>query len=138
MTFICVLYKAHAKHGCTQLKVVYGSSIEWPNLVTCLTDTHSKPTFCICTYLYVRILYKLRWSINIFLVLTQQFKKMIANRLNVRPVKVKLPPGATHAYVTFRYSVPLILMYHICSSRNNTLCAQCMKLGFILQESGSS
>ena len=63
---------------------------------------------------------------------------MIANRLNVRPVKVKLPPGATHAYVTFRYSVPLILMYHICSSRNNTLCAQCMKLGFILQESGSS
>ena len=33
---------------------------------------------------------------------------MIANRLNVRPVKVKLPPGATHAYVTFRYSVPLI------------------------------
>ncbi|XP_073258535.1 tRNA (uracil-5-)-methyltransferase homolog A-like isoform X2 [Porites lutea] len=32
----------------------------------------------------------------------KQFKKMIANRLNVRPVKVKLPPGATHAYVTFR------------------------------------
>jgi len=28
---------------------------------------------------------------------------MIANRLNVRPVKVKLPPGANHAYVTFRY-----------------------------------
>lgn len=38
---------------------------------------------------------------------------MIANRLNVRPVKVKLPPGATHAYVTFRYSVPLILIYHL-------------------------
>ncbi|XP_068749541.1 tRNA (uracil-5-)-methyltransferase homolog A-like [Montipora capricornis] len=32
----------------------------------------------------------------------KQFKKMIANRLNVRPVKVKLPPGASHAYVTFR------------------------------------
>lgn len=32
----------------------------------------------------------------------KQFKKMIANRLNVRPVKVKLPPGANHAYVTFR------------------------------------
>ena len=128
----------HMQNMGVQLKVVYASSTEWPNLVTCLTDTHSKPTFCICTYLYVRILYKLRWSINIFLVLTQQFKKMIANLLNVRPVKVKLPPGATHAYVTFRYSVPLILMYHICSSRNNTLCAQCMKLGFILQESGSS
>ena len=103
----------HTQNMGVQLKVVYGSSIEWPNLVTCLTDTHSKPTFCICTYLYVRILYKLRWSINIFLVLTQQFKKMIANRLNVRPVKVKLPPGATHAYVTFRYSVPLILIYHL-------------------------
>ena len=89
---------------------------------------HSELTVCINLYILICT----------YIVLTQQFKKMIANRLNVRPVKVKLPPGATHAYVTFRYSVPVILMYHICSSRNNTLCAQCMKLGFILQESGSS
>ena len=111
VSFMC--YSKHTQNTGVQLKVVYRSSIEWPNLVTCLTDTHSEPTFCISTYLYVRILYKPRWSINIFLVLTQQFKKMIANRLNVRPVKVKLPPGATHAYVTFRYSVPLILIYHL-------------------------
>ena len=136
LSFMC--YSKHTQNTGVQLKLVYRSSIEWPNLVTCLTHTHSEPTFCICTYLYERNLYKPRWSINIFLVHTQQFKKMIANRLNVRPVKVKLPPGATHAYVTFRYSVPLILIYHICCSRNNTLCAQGMKLAFILQESSSS
>ena len=38
---------------------------------------------------------------------------MIANRLNVRPVKVKLPPGANHAYVTFRYSVTLFVKQFI-------------------------
>ena len=59
---------------------------------------------------------------------------MIANRLNVRPVKVKLPPGANHAYVTFRYSaIPFLLnkkknmlqYTYICNNRQSQLLQLC-------------
>lgn len=62
-----------------------------------------------------------RATVAALLSIFQQFKKMIANRLNVRPVKVKLPPGANHAYVTFRYSATLFLLSNLLKKKKNWL-----------------